>query len=641
MSLETRHQPRTSVLKRLALSLRTYSSLDIGTQQERDSRPAKVGPLLNLAESGIFKIVVMGEVKKGKSSFINALLGIGNKLPVDSDIATSIVYKLVYGAKQRITVFFQEDDSGECQNPVEIEFDELNEYGTEKGNPNNSKHVEFIALELPCEFLKKGNSIVDTPGVGGLFKKHRYISYQYAPNADVVLFVVDSVESVMTRDDVSLLKELSKNSPHIVFLQTKTDAADSEQVEAWKARNIEIISDTLEVRPESIPYFLVSSKLKKEADESGSHEDLEDSGFLEFQQFLDECLLPARDTILARRLVPSFHDILQEERQLLTDRLSVARQALEGMKPELEVKKQELGEVQEELVAWQKNEWPKLLKSFRNSISDLERKARHSIEDATSPENSVPQAIADLKIRFDTAPKIQSVSEAFLAQHASSINEAVNDILQKFTNDFRDLCGRSFGDSLDQVRRLAEQLTISEPTGHTTAQTGGNLSAGRDAFFGSMFLKNASGAGLEFAGKLGVFKIPILLATLPVLKLGVLAGSIWAAVKFFSNSKERQVDALIRNLIAAMNQTCSAARRAGTRYLGETSIDLKRNAEESLEKYQTTFKESFQLRIAEIQTAIQRSSEENSRQLEKYKKESQQFEQLYAEVGQIWKEVSA
>ena len=39
---------------------------------------------------------------------------------------------------------------------------------------------------------------MDTPGVGGLFKAHRDITFRYAPNADAVFFVVDSVESLLS-----------------------------------------------------------------------------------------------------------------------------------------------------------------------------------------------------------------------------------------------------------------------------------------------------------------------------------------------------------------------------------------------------------------------------------------------------------
>jgi hypothetical protein len=46
---------------------------------------------------GIFRLVVMGEIKKGKSSFINALTGTENLVPVHSDVATSTIFKIHYG----------------------------------------------------------------------------------------------------------------------------------------------------------------------------------------------------------------------------------------------------------------------------------------------------------------------------------------------------------------------------------------------------------------------------------------------------------------------------------------------------------------------------------------------------------------
>ena len=57
---------------------------------------------------GLFRLVVMGEIKKGKSSFINGLCGIPDLVPVHSDVATSTVFKLRYGTERRYTVYFQQ-----------------------------------------------------------------------------------------------------------------------------------------------------------------------------------------------------------------------------------------------------------------------------------------------------------------------------------------------------------------------------------------------------------------------------------------------------------------------------------------------------------------------------------------------------
>ena len=39
-------------------------------------------------------------------------------------------------------------------------------------------------MELPAPLLKDGLVLVDTPGVGGLYKAHRDVTWVYAPNAD-------------------------------------------------------------------------------------------------------------------------------------------------------------------------------------------------------------------------------------------------------------------------------------------------------------------------------------------------------------------------------------------------------------------------------------------------------------------------
>ena len=54
---------------------------------------------LKFWSSGLFRIVVMGEIKQGKSSFINALLGVRDLVPVSSDVATSTIYKIWYCRK--------------------------------------------------------------------------------------------------------------------------------------------------------------------------------------------------------------------------------------------------------------------------------------------------------------------------------------------------------------------------------------------------------------------------------------------------------------------------------------------------------------------------------------------------------------
>ena len=79
--------------KDLATHLKTawadLNALALQLKQSDLLQPLKLD--LERFELGLFRLVVMGEIKKGKSSFINALLGEPNLLPTSDDIATSTV----------------------------------------------------------------------------------------------------------------------------------------------------------------------------------------------------------------------------------------------------------------------------------------------------------------------------------------------------------------------------------------------------------------------------------------------------------------------------------------------------------------------------------------------------------------------
>jgi len=167
---------------------------------------------------GLFRVVVMGEIKKGKSSFINALCATRDLVPVHDNVATSTIFKIHYGEKSEYKVFFLPESGKE---KITISADQLRQYGTEDGNPDNREMVDFIAVQSPSQLLKDGFLLIDTPGVGGLFKKHRDITFKYAPKADAVFFVTDSTESPIGADEVSFLKELRNITRLIYFVQTK------------------------------------------------------------------------------------------------------------------------------------------------------------------------------------------------------------------------------------------------------------------------------------------------------------------------------------------------------------------------------------------------------------------------------------
>ena len=170
-------------------------------------------------------VLVCGEFKRGKSTFINALLG-QSLCPTDTDICTSVASVIKYGPKAKATRYF--GDFAEMKQEV-IDIDDIEDFTV--GTAEEIDNTIFIEIELPIETLKGGLSIIDTPGVGGLDPRHAALTNFLMPRADVAIFMTDvnepmsSTEMAFYRDHVL---RMAKNSLVVV---NKSDLKSADEVE--------------------------------------------------------------------------------------------------------------------------------------------------------------------------------------------------------------------------------------------------------------------------------------------------------------------------------------------------------------------------------------------------------------------------
>lgn len=123
-----------------------------------------------------FNMVVVGEFSRGKSTFINALLG-SRVLPMATRPTTTMINRIAYGDEKRITLHFR--DSEEKQILTEEEFKEITAVDDveEASEQELSQYQERIAeigriayaqLEYPLELCQGGIELIDTPGTNDL-----------------------------------------------------------------------------------------------------------------------------------------------------------------------------------------------------------------------------------------------------------------------------------------------------------------------------------------------------------------------------------------------------------------------------------------------------------------------------------------
>jgi len=90
--------------------------------------------------------------------------------------------------------------------------------------------VELVDIELPSLEKYAGLRLVDTPGLGSIFRSHIETSENWLPEVGAALLAISS-DRPLGEDDLQLIRDLRKHTPKIILLLTKTDLLSYEQQE--------------------------------------------------------------------------------------------------------------------------------------------------------------------------------------------------------------------------------------------------------------------------------------------------------------------------------------------------------------------------------------------------------------------------
>ncbi len=197
--------------------------------------------LTNLQAAAL--LVIVGEVKVGKSSFVNALVH-EEVCEVAPGPCTSSIQELVYGAERKVT--------------------SLGQY--------------WERLYLPKEVLRE-ITMVDTPGTNSIIQNHETITENYIPQSDLVVFVI-SAANPHTKSAWELLTLISKEwHRKMVFVLQQADRASEHELRT----NLELVKQYARERHVENPtVFTLSAKLEMEG--------MPESGFSEFRNFLQNAI---------------------------------------------------------------------------------------------------------------------------------------------------------------------------------------------------------------------------------------------------------------------------------------------------------------------------------------------------------------
>ncbi|TYQ09992.1 UNVERIFIED_ORG: replication fork clamp-binding protein CrfC [Gordonia westfalica J30] len=229
------------------------------------------------------RIVVVGQLKQGKSHFVNALLDLDVCSVGDDE--TTAVPTVISHAPQPTAHLVVDGPSADSRIPVPMDA-----IGAVTPVSPLAGGREVLRLEIgaPGPLLADGLVLVDTPGVGGHGHPYAAATLGMVAAADAVLVLSDASQE-FTAPEMSFLQQVIGLCPTVACLLTKTDLYPH-----WRA-----VADAdrahLRAAGIDIPLLPVSSVLRFHALRLGDEQLNAEAGFLDLYRYLrDHVVATAR-----------------------------------------------------------------------------------------------------------------------------------------------------------------------------------------------------------------------------------------------------------------------------------------------------------------------------------------------------------
>jgi hypothetical protein len=191
-------------------------------------------------------VVVVGETKRGKSSLINALLGVPGLSPVDAAVTTAAYLHFIPGPQMSARAWLP---GGE-----QVDIDDLQDWA--RGRQRTRK----IEVTHPAPLLRY-LTLLDTPGAGGLDPVHATIALDAVRRATALLFVADA-SAPLSQPELDFLAAATERVDAVVFALTKIDAYPQWRTIAEDNRSL---LQAHAPRFAAAPWFPVSARLAEVA----------------------------------------------------------------------------------------------------------------------------------------------------------------------------------------------------------------------------------------------------------------------------------------------------------------------------------------------------------------------------------------
>ena len=429
-----------------------------------------LGEVSSRLQNHVFRIGIMGEFKRGKSTVINALLG-QEIVPADILPCSATLNRIVWDATPHARINFKQDENGEQPESKDIPVEELSDYITKLTTESEAKAetVEDSIVYYPCRFCQNGVEIIDTPGLNDDERMDR-ISESVIPTLDAIIMVVVP-GSPFGISEASFVRNkiMTSDLGRLIFVVNKIDTirrkADREKAVDGIRRKIEetVLEKAAAVYGEdSQEYQATRAKLggiriypisaadaldgKLENDE----ELVAESGMPAFEEALTKLLTEERGLL---ELVPMISSILSK--------LKEADETIVMRTNAMNLKQEQFAKVKEEAVEKinrTREEKKKKVEDIRNVADSICMELQPDVVEAYGwIEDALTEYVDQYEIAADCMSD-EGKTNSFQAEVTAGINRRMESAMQESTEKMQIRINDRLGTEMDGLTSFGKKL---------------------------------------------------------------------------------------------------------------------------------------------------------------------------------------
>jgi GTPase SAR1 family protein len=201
--------------------------------------------LMKRIRSDRFKVLVIGEFKRGKSTFINSLLG-KEVLPAFATPCTAVINEIKWGREKSAILHFRNplpeplpplppaasehiQRGGNGVPAMQVAIEDLEDYvcipdpGKDQSESVAESPYDHVELNWPLELCRNGVEIIDSPGLNEHGTRQR-ITLDYLSTVDAVIFVM-SCHALASQSEMRVIERdvIGAGHEYIFFVCNRYD----------------------------------------------------------------------------------------------------------------------------------------------------------------------------------------------------------------------------------------------------------------------------------------------------------------------------------------------------------------------------------------------------------------------------------